>query len=126
MSAVMSPPSSLAEAFREPDHAYLSPKRVGAALGLQIQSVAERARVSRNTPAARPQNESLQHYLREVVRVLAAAEDAAGGDRNRAIFWFMNEPLQDFDYLTPDALVRMGKAQVVVDYIESIAGGATG
>jgi hypothetical protein len=115
MSAVMSPMGSLAEAFREPDHAYLSPKRVGAALGLQIQSL-----------AARPQNESLQHYLREVVRVLAAAEDAAGGDRSRAIFWFMNEPLQDFDYQTPDALIRAGKSQVVVDYIESIAGGATG
>lgn len=117
---------SLAETFRETDHAYLSPRRVGDALGLQIQSLAERARVSRNTPAVRPQNETLQHYLREVVRVLTAAEDVAGGDRHRAIFWFMNEPLQDFDYLTPDALVRMGKSQVVIDYIESIAGGATG
>ncbi|WNH48289.1 hypothetical protein PDM28_16700 [Stenotrophomonas aracearum] len=126
MSVVVAPLASLAEAFREPDHAYLSPRRVGAALGLQIQSLAERARVSRNTPAARPQNESLQQYLREVLRVLAAAEDAAAGDRTRAIFWFMNEPLQEFDYLTPDALVRAGKSQVVVDYIESMAGGATG
>ncbi|TPG04142.1 DUF2384 domain-containing protein [Rhodanobacter glycinis] len=118
--------NSLAESFREPGHTYLSPHRVGIALGLQIQSVAERARVSRNTPAARPQNESLQQYLRDVVRVLAAAERMAGGDRSSAIFWFMNEPLQDFDYLTPDALLQRGKAQVVIDYIESIAGGATG
>ena len=118
--------SSLAESFREPDHAYLSPRRIGNALGLQIQSVAERARVSRNTPAARPQNESLQQYLRDVVRVLTAAESVAADDRQRVIFWFMNEPLQDFDYQTPDALVRTGKAQVVIDYIESIAGGATG
>lgn len=71
-----------------------------------------------------PQNENLQHYLREVVRVLVAAEEAADGDRTRAIFWFMNEPLQDFDYLTPDALVQMGKSQVVIDYIGSIANGA--
>jgi len=119
-------PRSLAETFREPDRAYLSPRRIGNALGLQIQSVAERARVSRNTPAARPQNENLQRYLREVVRVLAAAEGVIAGDRNRAIFWFMNEPLQDFDYQTPDSLVQAGKAQVVIDYIESIAGGATG
>lgn len=118
--------SSLAESFREPDHAYLSPHRIGNALGLQIQSVAERARVSRNTPAARPQNENLQQYLRDVVRVLTAAEGVAAGDRQRAIFWFMNEPLQDFDYQTPDAMVRMGKAQVVIDYIGSIAGGTTG
>jgi hypothetical protein len=118
--------NSLAESFREPGCTYFSPHRVGNALGLQIQSVAERARVSRNTPAARPQNESLQQYLRDVVRVLAAAERVAGGDRSRAIFWFMNEPLQDFDCLTPDALLQRGKAQVVIDYIESIAGGPTG
>ncbi|NZA27221.1 DUF2384 domain-containing protein [Luteimonas sp. SJ-92] len=121
----MAPQGSLAEAFREPGRPYLSPHRIGEALGLQIESLAERARVSRNTPAARPQNESLQHYLREVLRVLAAAEDAAGGDRTRAIFWFMNEPLPDFDYQTPDALVRAGKAQAIIDYIESIADGAT-
>lgn len=128
MNAAIAPPtaSSLAESLREPAHSYLSPHRVGEVLGLQIQSVAERARVSRNTPAARPQNEELQRYLRDVVRVLVAAEDAAGGDRVRAIFWFMNEPLQEFDYQTPDALVKAGKAQVVIDYIESIAGGATG
>lgn len=125
MSAVMAP-RSLAEEFREPDQAFLSPRRIGEALGLQVQSLAERARVSRNTPAARPQNESLQQYLRDVVRVMAAAQDAAGGDRNRAIFWFMNEPLSEFDYLTPDALVTAGKAGVVIDYIESVAGGASG
>lgn len=34
--------------------------------------------------------------------------------------------LPEFGYLTPDALVRAGKSQVVIDYIESIAGGATG
>ena len=125
MSAVMAP-RSLAEEFREPDHAFLSPHRIGEALGLQVQSLAERAHVSRNTPAARPQNENLQQYLRDVVRVMAAAQDAAGGDRNRAIFWFMNEPLSEFDYLTPDALVTAGKAGVVIDYIGSVAGGASG
>ena len=33
----------------------------------------------------------------------------------------MNDPLPEFDYLTADALVQTGKAQVVIDYIESIA-----
>jgi hypothetical protein len=59
MHAALAPMNSLAETFREPDHAYLSPRRVGGALGLQIQSLAERAQVSRNTPATRPQNEHL-------------------------------------------------------------------
>ena len=126
MSAVTGPLKNLAETFREPDSTYLSPYRVGNALGLQIQSVAERARVSRNTPHARPENENLQQYLRDVVRVLSAAASIAGDDRKRVTFWFMNAPLQDFGFTTPDALVRQGKAQVVIDYIESVAGGATG
>lgn len=127
MSAVLShATSSLAESFREPSQPYLSPRRVGDALGLQVQSVAERARVSRNTPTSRPQNEALQAYLRDVTRVLTAAMDAADGDRTRAVFWFMNEPLAEFDYRTPDALVRESKAQVVIDYIESIASGFVG
>ncbi|MBY4947675.1 MbcA/ParS/Xre antitoxin family protein [Cupriavidus respiraculi] len=121
-----SSPATLADSFREADRSYLSPRRVGEALGLQVQALAERAKVSRNTPAARPQSEALQHYLREVVRVLTAATDAAEGDRARAIFWFMNTPLADFDYRTPEALVSAGKAQVVIEYIESIKGGAAG
>ena len=77
-------------------------------------------------PWPRVRSAKFVHNLREVVRVLAAAEQVAGGDRARARFWFMNEPLQDFDFRTPDALVQAGKAQVVIDYIQSIASGATG
>lgn len=118
--------ASLAEMFREENRSILSPRKVGDALELPIQSVAERAGVSRNTPTSSPQNERLQAYLREVVRVLTAALVATSGDRARAIFWFMNEPLADFDFRTPDALVKDGKGQVVIDYIDSISGGASG
>jgi Protein of unknown function (DUF2384) len=65
-------------------------------------------------------------HRREVDRVLVAAEMLVGGDRNRAISWFESEPLRDFDGQTPDAIVRQGKAQDVIDYIEAIAGGAPG
>lgn len=105
---------------------HLSPVRVGNTLGLSVQALAKRARVSPSTPAVRPEDEALQCYLRDVVRVLTAAVTAAGGDDKHAAFWFMNEPLRDFYYQTPDALVETGKAQVVIDYIESIASGSTG
>jgi hypothetical protein len=68
----------------------------------------------------------LAAHRREVARVLAAVGPLVDGDRNRAISWFENEPLQDFDGLTAYALVRQGKAQAVIDYIEAIAGGAPG
>jgi hypothetical protein len=72
------------------------------------------------------QDEDLQRYRRDMVRVLAAAQIAAGGNPDRAIFWFMNEPLAEFGYQTPDQLVAQDKAQIVIDYIESIARGANG
>jgi hypothetical protein len=76
--------------------------------------------------AANSWRNELAEYRREVARVLAAVEHLVGGDRNRAISWFENEPLGDFDGLAADALVRQGKAQAVIDYIEAIAGGAPG
>lgn len=68
------------------------------------------------------------HLLRsmEAERVLTEAEAVAGGDRERALAWFLTERLADFDNLTSSQLVQEGKAQVVVDYIRSIAGGPTG
>jgi len=68
----------------------------------------------------------LAAHRREVARVLEALEPLVGGDRNRAISWFENEHLRDFDGLTADALVRQGKAKAVIDYIEAIARGAPG
>lgn len=117
---------SLLVAYGEPDRVYLSPQRVADALGVHLESVAKRAQASPQVVRYRPQDERLQHYLQLVVKVLAAAEDVAQGDRSRAIFWFMNEPLADFGWQTPDALVTRSKAQVVIDYIESVSGGAGG
>lgn len=71
-------------------------------------------------------DDGLQHYIEQVERVLTAAEIAAGGDRSRAMFWFLNEPLQEFDDQTLASLVRAGRAEVVVDYIESTSGGDCG
>ena len=65
-------------------------------------------------------NELAAHRL-DVGRVLAAAEALVGSDRCRAISWFENALLPDLDGLTPDALVRQGKAQAVIDYIAAVA-----
>jgi hypothetical protein len=59
------------ERFRESNTSYLSPSRIGEFFGFQIQELAERAHVYRNTPTLRPQAPQLQKYLQELVRVLA-------------------------------------------------------
>ena len=71
------------ERFREPDTPYLSPTRVADFFGFRVQELAERARVHRNTPTARPQAPQLQKYLQDMVRVLAVATEMTG-DADRA------------------------------------------
>lgn len=114
-----------AERFREPDSPFLSPTRVGEFFGFRVQELAERARVHRNTPTARPQAPQLQQYLQDMVRVLAVATEMTG-DAERAAFLLRNEPLRAFGYKTADTLVQEGRTDALVAYLESLAGGAAG
>lgn len=123
MNAVLQQP--FIEQFREPDTPYLSPARIGEFFGFQIQELAERAHVHRNTPTARPQSPQLQKYLQDMVRVLAAATEMTG-DEKRSAFLLRNEPLRAFGYKTAEALVQAGRADDVIAYLESLAGGAAG
>lgn len=111
--------------FREPNTPYLSPVRIGEFFGFQIQELAERAHVHRNTPSSRPQAPQLQKYLQDMVRVLAAATELTG-DKKRAAFLVRNEPLRAFGYKTADVLIQAGRADDVIAYLESLAGGAAG
>jgi len=123
MSALRQNPLSVQ--FREPDSAYLSPTRVGDFFGFRIQELAERAHVHRNTPSARPHAQQLQQYLVDLVRVLAVATEMTG-DAQQAVFLIRNEPLRAFGYKTADALLIDGRADDVIAYLESFAGGVTG
>ncbi|XBS71312.1 hypothetical protein ABK905_10425 [Acerihabitans sp. KWT182] len=79
----------------------------------------------RNTPSSRPQAQQLQQYLVELVRVLAVATGMTG-DAQQAVFLIRNEPLRAFGYKTADALLKKGRADDVIVYLESLAGGASG
>lgn len=123
MNAILQPP--FADRFRESDTPYLSPTRISEFFGFQIQELAERAHVHRNTPTARPHAPQLQKSLQDMVRVLAVAV-AMTGDEKRAVFLLRNEPLRAFGYKTADALIKEGRTDDVVAYLQSLAGGAAG
>lgn len=123
MNAVLRDP--LSERFREPNTPFLSPVRLASFFGFQVQEVADRAHVHRNTPRARPQAPQLQKYLQDLVRVLSVATEMTG-DLDRAAFLIRNEPLRAFDRKTADKLIEEGRADDVIAYLESLAGGAAG
>ena len=123
MNTVLQEP--FVERFRESNTPYLSPAKVGDFFGLRVQELAERARVHRNTPTARPHTPQLQKYLQEMLRVLAVATEMTG-DPERAAFLLRNEPLRAFGYKTADTLVQEGRSDAVIAYLESFAGGFAG
>ena len=103
----------------------LSPRRLADALELPVQKLASLAQVHRNTIGVAPASPKLQEAMTDVVRVLSAAHSLTG-NLDEAMFWFRNQPIPSFDHFTPMQLVERGKAQAVIDYIESISAGAAG
>lgn len=111
--------------FLEADHTYLSPQRIASRLNLPLEELAGSARVHRNSLRVRPGGPKIQAFLRQVVRVLAAAEEAFG-DQNTAVAWLMNEPLAAFEHRTAFELVHRGRGDDVVAYLASIRSGFVG
>ena len=103
----------------------VSPKRFGQALRVDLQTLAEQAGVHRNTLSRAPDSPSVQRFLREAVRVIRAATDL-GGDVNKALFWYRNEPLQPFGYKTPECLVAEGRSEDLLRYVTSLEAGPAG
>lgn len=60
----------------------------------------------------------------DLARVLAAVDDISG-DRQRSLAW-LRAPLGEFEDLTPERLVEVGRADDLLAYIRSISSGFLG
>jgi hypothetical protein len=103
----------------------LSPKRFSQALHVDLQTLAEQARVHRNTITRAPGSRGVQNYLREALRVIKAATDL-NGDLTKALFWYRNEPLSAFGYKTAEQLVSEGRTEDLLRFVASLEAGAAG
>jgi hypothetical protein len=81
-------------------------------------------RVHRNT-LRNPSSERLQGRLREMVKVITAAATLSG-DIDKAIYWFRNEPIADYDHKTAAELVAQGHTEAVLAYLCDLENGARG
>lgn len=116
---------AFAEELRAADQPVIAPDRFAAAFQLRQQELAQLAHVHRTTISDAPANAKLQQFMRDTLRVLSAAMDVAG-DRARAIYWYRNTPIPEFEHRTAEQLVSAGKTDAVVSYLMSIAAGSTG
>ena len=103
----------------------LSPSRYSEVMHIDLQTLATRAHVHRNTLQRAPGSDSIQRFLREAIRVIRAALDL-NGDLERAIFWYRNMPIPTFGYKTAEMLVSDNRTEDLLGYLESLEAGPVG
>lgn len=116
--------SKFVGSLQEPRTPYISPARFSEVLGVKVSALAELTGVHRNT-LRNPSSERLQLKMREMIRVLSAAAELTG-DIQKAIYWYRNEPISDYDHRTAAELVADGHADAVLAYIRDLENGARG
>jgi hypothetical protein len=116
---------TLSAFLESPTSTFLSPQKVAQLLSMPVEDFAEYAHIHRSSLRVRPQSPKIQAYLRQIMRVLVAIE-AICGSQDAAVQWMINEPLVPFQYRTAYAMINMGRADDVIEYLASIASGFVG
>ena len=111
-----------ATSFREAGQPYLSARRVSEKLGLPLTDLAAMIGVARTTLTAKSGQRKVDSALSPLVRIIAMAAEMAG-DEGRAAIWFKHQPLPGWGGKTALDLVREGKSDRVLDYLESVRAG---
>lgn len=111
-----------AAGFGEGRTPFLSARRVAERLGLTMSELARLVGVARNTLTAKGGARKVDAALSPVVRILAMAGDMAGGE-DRAAIWFKHQPIPGWGGKTAYDLVREGKADKVLAYLEAVRSG---
>ena len=58
--------------------------------------------------------------MTETLEIISRARDWAGGEA-QAMAWYRTQPIQALDGQTPEGLVKAGRAQAVMDYLDHVA-----
>jgi hypothetical protein len=116
--------SGFVDSLQEPRTPYISPNRLSKALGVPVTGLAELTGVHRNT-LRNPSSERLQGRMREMIKVISAAAELTGA-LDKAIYWYRNEPIPDYDHKTAAELVAEGHVEAVLAYIRDLGNGARG
>ena len=109
-------------ASRFGDGRFLSARRVAELLGVNLGELASLVGVARNTLTAKTGARKVDAALSPVVRILAMAGEMAG-DEQRAAIWFKHQPIPGWAGKTAYDLVREGKADKVLAYLEAVRSG---
>lgn len=111
-----------ASRFGEANSPFLSPRPVADLLGVTLTELAGLIGVARNTITAKAGARKVDAALSPIVRILAMAGEMAGGEE-RAAIWFKHQPIPGWAGKTAYDLVREGKSDKVLAYLEAVRSG---
>lgn len=106
------------------DNGYFAPRKIADILRTTSAEVARTAGLGRDAVqrADRIKSDKTQRRLREMVEILNKVEPRFGSAL-LAYAWYRSEPLPGFSGQTAMQLVRDGRAEDVLDYIDAVDAG---
>jgi hypothetical protein len=109
---------------RYADNGFFAPRKIAEALQTTSEEVARTAGLGRDAVQRKERVRSArtQRRLREMVEVLNKVEPRFGSAL-MAYAWYRSEPLPGFSGQTAMHLVRSGRVDEVLDYIDTVDAG---
>jgi Protein of unknown function (DUF2384) len=109
---------------RYADNGFFAPRKIAEVLRTTSEEVARTAGLGRDAVQRkeRVRSDRTQRRLREMVEVLNKVEPRFGSAL-MAYAWYRSEPLPGFSGQTAMQLVRSGRADEVLDYIDAVDAG---
>lgn len=98
--------------------ALIAPERFAEALGIDMKTLASKARVHIDTLKRSPNAENIQFFLLESIRALHAASEAMGSI-DRANAWFAGAKDESFG-LQPIEVVAQGQAEALIARVQEL------
>ena len=106
------------------DDGFFAPRKIAEALRTTSEEVARTAGLGKDAVQRkdRVRSDKTQRRLREMVEIVNKVEPRLGSAL-MAYAWYRSEPLPGFSGQTAMQLVRRGRAEEVLDYIDAVDAG---
>ncbi|QXX76715.1 MbcA/ParS/Xre antitoxin family protein [Methylovirgula sp. HY1] len=106
------------------DNGFFAPQKIAAALRTTCEEVARTAGLGRDAVQRkdRIRSDKTQRRLREMIEIVNKVEPRFGSAL-MAYAWYRSEPLPGFSGQTAMQLVRSGRAEDVLEYIDAVDAG---
>ena len=101
---------------------FISARGLAEALGITLGELSALSGVARNTLAAGRTTRKADAALSPITRILSMATEMTGSQQ-RAALWFKHQPIPGWAGKSAIDLVREGKAENVLTYLEAVRSG---